>query len=582
MTMSSDNHESVAAETANWGQADTRPSLRIAFLVSVIVHTFFVFIMYRAYSELAGDESPPIKIVARSRVPLTVSAPVFASSPINAAALPEEVVRPAARPISFQPASVTARHSAVPPRMDPIPSTRRTTTIASLPITPVELPQPTAIAATDVSEFPSVMSPTTSLPRISSLPDPAIRIASRPTYGASEHRAVGMAVRKDVDAAKPVRRPTPAFANRGLQSRLSRESRGAIDLGLEFLARVQMDDGSWRFSDLRGVELLADARATQRADAAATGLVLLAFLGAGHDHYDGRYQHVVRDGLGFLTRIQQDRGNFFWDDSAPEGQITRFYSHGIATLALCEALGMTGDEELRTPAQHALNYLAGSQDPARNAWRYLPGVNSDAAATGWQLAALQAGQLAGLRVEPQTVASIRDCLAMCRVQAIDSERPRESAEQSVTTVNTAVGLAVDLHLGQTPQEEHLRGAAEHLLAHTPEVRDNAQPSPDADASESVNPRRDNYYWYYGSEAMHRLGGHNWQAWSEEFYPVLVESQIRTGPLAGSWDSRSNTLTYGNDCTGRLYVTAMNLLSLEIQQRQSTTIGTATPSAETQR
>jgi hypothetical protein len=306
---------------------------------------------------------------------------------------------------------------------------------------------------------------------------------------------------------------------------------------------------------------------------------LLAFLGAGHDHFDGRYQHVVRDGLGFLTYIQQERGNFFWDDAAPEGQITRFYSHGIATLALCEALGMTGDAKLRIPAQHALNYLAGShsQDPARNAWRYLPGVNADAAATGWQLAALQTGQLAGLRVEPQTLASIRDCLAMCRVREMQNEPLLETAEQlTTTTVNTAVGLAVDLHLGQSPQEEQLRGAAEHLLAHTPEVGASEEPSPTNDAVESVNPRRDNYYWYYGSEAMHRLGGHDWQAWSEQFYPHLVESQIRTGPLAGSWDSQSNTSTYGNDCTGRLYVTAMNLLSLEIQQRQTVGVTSAAP------
>ena len=76
--------------------------------------------------------------------------------------------------------------------------------------------------------------------------------------------------------------------------------------------------------------------------------------------------------------------------------------------------------------------------------------------------------------------------------------------------------------------------------------------------------------------MHRLGGNDWQAWSEQFYPHLVESQIRSGPLAGSWDSHANTSTYGNDCNGRLYVTAMNLLSLEIQQRQTPVTGTTVP------
>ena len=78
--------------------------------------------MYRAYSELAGDESPPIKIVARSRVPLPAALPVFASSPITEPALPDEVTRPAARPVEFQPSSATATHTAIPPRMEPIQS----------------------------------------------------------------------------------------------------------------------------------------------------------------------------------------------------------------------------------------------------------------------------------------------------------------------------------------------------------------------------------------------------------------------------------------------------------------------------
>ena len=575
--MKLDEPTDEAADTTSWNRAAATPSLRFAFFASLIVHTFFVFVLYRAYTELAGENAPPIRIIARARAPRPVSTPVFATSPITEAALQEATVRPVARPVEHTHSTATVPPTTHRPRIEPTVSTRRATTIAALPVTPVELPPVVESASAAFLESPSITPTAMDLSRAITSPEPSIRIAARPTCGASEHRAVGIAVLSDSKAANPNRRPTPAFVHRGIQSRLSRESRTAIDLGLEFLARVQFDDGRWRFSDLRGVDPLADAPATQRADAAATGLALLAFLGAGHDHSDGRYQHVVRDGLGFLMRIQQDRGNFFWDDAAPEGQITRFYSHGIATLALCEALGMTGDPRLQEPAQRALNYLAGSNDPHRSTWRYQPGVNSDAAATGWQLAALQTGNLAGLRVEPQTLASVRECLAMCRVRELQSE-PLLTEEQPASTVNTAVGLAVDLHLGKSQQDDGLRDAADHLLAHTPEVRAEDVLPPTAESGEPVNPRRDNYYWYYGSEAMHRLGGNDWQAWSTEFYPHLVETQIRTGPLAGSWESRGNTSTYGNDCTGRLYVTAMNLLSLEIQQRQLPHRAAAAPHA----
>jgi hypothetical protein len=558
--------------------AGAGPALRVAFVVSLMVHTLFVFVMYRAYSELAGSKRPMLQIIAQARVPRPAAPPVLVTRPAPEARITEEIVRPVAREVSLdrEPAP-TLTTAVVAPQFSSRTPGRRLVAAATLPVTPVELP-PTEDAASFIeAELASVAMPVWSLPKYAAPLAPGIRIASRPQQTRVPSRHITPAIISPRFQTSSARQPTPAFAHRGLPARLPRESRHAIDLGLEFLARVQQDDGRWRFSDLRGVTPMADAPATLRADAAATGLALMAFLAAGYDHFDDRYQLVVHDGLAFLQRIQQRDGGFFPDDATPEGQITRFYSHGIATLALCESLGMTGDTKLRDPAQRALNLLTGSNDPARNMWRYQPGVNSDATATGWQLAALQTGQLAGLRVEQETFACVRECLAMCRVNESQTGSD-ESIVQPVTTLNTAVGLAVDLHLGDSLQQERLRGAADHLLAHSPEVRMNevdAQLAPDA-AANTANPRRDTYYWYYGSEAMHRLGGNDWQSWSTGFYPHLVETQVRTGPLAGSWDPRSATSSYGTDCAGRLYVTAMNLLSLEIQQRQQPLTAAAAP------
>ena len=48
------------------------------------------------------------------------------------------------------------------------------------------------------------------------------------------------------------------------------------------------------------------------------------------------------------------------------------YSHGIATIAICEAYAMTNDRKLLLPAKAALNFLASSQDPKGGGWRCQP------------------------------------------------------------------------------------------------------------------------------------------------------------------------------------------------------------------
>ena len=49
------------------------------------------------------------------------------------------------------------------------------------------------------------------------------------------------------------------------------------------------------------------------------------------------------------------------------------YSHGLATIALCEAYGMTGDQNVGMAAQRAVNYIIAAQNKATGGWRYNPG-----------------------------------------------------------------------------------------------------------------------------------------------------------------------------------------------------------------
>ena len=60
----------------------------------------------------------------------------------------------------------------------------------------------------------------------------------------------------------------------------------------------------------------------------------------------------------------------------------------MATIAICELYGMTGDEEFREPAQRAVDYCVEIQSP-EGGWRYFPGTGSDLSVTGWFVMALQ-------------------------------------------------------------------------------------------------------------------------------------------------------------------------------------------------
>jgi hypothetical protein len=539
-------------------QPKVRPSLRFAFQISLGIHALMILMLFRMYSEYISQPIEPVQIIARASAPRETATPSFVAVPLVDEMLMNETEQdePDDPVAVVEPLPQQATSFAAAPQLpfhQSVSVARRMTAPAALPPTKVELPTLAVTPIADARE--TVMAPPTTNPlaRTETPHDIPIRVASRPVYGPRPQRPLGLAAMAEALGQEKQLRPASAFAHRHAGIRMPPENRTAIDRGLEFLARVQLDDGRWQFRNLRRTVDPNAERPSPRADAAATGLALLAFLGAGHDHVDGRYRRVVADGLDYLIRSQQADGEFFPLDGRPTSELTQFYSHGIAALALCEAYGMTGDEELRGPAQKSLDFLAGAHHTEPGGWRFLPGIDADAAAIGWQLATLRSGQLAGLTVDPQTMSTIRAFLA--RTRADDS---RQS-----TPVASAVGMAVELHLGDAPTADRFRPVADELLAHLPEVSDAPDDSLTFAADSS---QRNTYYWYYGSEAMYQLGGDDWNAWSQQLYPPLLKSQTQDGPLAGSWSPAQ--LAAGGPATsgGRLYLTAMNLLSLEIQNR----------------
>ena len=355
---------------------------------------------------------------------------------------------------------------------------------------------------------------------------------------------------------------SPDIGGRG---RPSPKTEQAIEAGLVFLSRQQLDDGSWSLNYRGdGRQYPEDERATIISDTSATGLALLAFLGAGYHHQDDKYRDVVRDGLDFLIDFQRETGDLYLPQDEESNRSARLYSHGIAAIALCEAYGMTKDPRLEEPAQAALDFIVASQNPERGGWRYAPGVSSDTSVTGWMIMALRSGELAGLSVPKSTFEKIESWLDISkasnesphlyRYNPFAPDSPSQRHGRRVTRTMTSVGLLMRLYTGWRRDRSEMVAGADYLLQNLPDI------------GTPTDPKRDTYYWYYATQVMFHMGDKYWEEWNGKLHPLLTESQITTGPNAGSWNPKQPVSDRWAAHGGRLYVTTLNLLSLEVYYR----------------
>jgi hypothetical protein len=360
--------------------------------------------------------------------------------------------------------------------------------------------------------------------------------------------------------------PVPAFRERLPQARPqaaaarggSAASERAVEAGLQFLSRLQHGDGHWSLHEYppRFRETADPQLGTIQADTAATGLSLLAYLGAGYTHRDGRYRSQVERGLQFLLSRQKADGDLFTGGS-PAAWL---YSHGIAAIALCEAFGMTRDPALREPARQALRFIVAAQHPTLGGWRYVPGRESDTSVSGWQMMALKSGELAGLPAEREAYRRVSRWLDVASTTPDTTARyaympsSRLSHQREATPAMTAEALLMRLYLGWRRDDPRLELGVDYLEEHAPQLR-----------TEGVS-ARDAYYWYYATQVMFQVGGDRWHAWNGQLRDLLTSTQERGGPWAGSWHPRQPVADRWGLQAGRLYVTTMHLLMLEVYYR----------------
>lgn len=325
------------------------------------------------------------------------------------------------------------------------------------------------------------------------------------------------------------------------------ESEKAVERGLDWIVRHQKPDGSWSL-DTSGEcskKHACPKRAAMDSDTAATGLALLPLLGAGHSHTEpGRYQANVRRGLEWLVGHQKPDGDLF---VGGKGNV-HMYSHAIATIAISEAYGLTGDRKLKSATEKAIGFIAKAQNP-KGGWRYNPGQAGDTSVFGWQVMALRSAQLAELSVPDGT---IRDSLRYLDRASVDERGVTYSYQpgSKATPVMTAEALLIREYMGWDRHNKALVAGAEEVARNLFRSKE-----------------RNIYYWYYATQMLHNLHNRDWRRWNVMVRDGLVAMQVKGESCdRGSWDPDKPLRDRWGHRAGRLFTTSLSLLSLEVYYR----------------
>jgi len=335
-----------------------------------------------------------------------------------------------------------------------------------------------------------------------------------------------------------------------------------VNEGLNWLRDHQNPDGMWsctKFSMNCKRGCCTGAGSHDEYDMGVTGLALLAFLGAGHTHKHGRYKNSVKKALRAVIDRQGPDGCL--GPKSADGHW--IYNHTIASMALAEAFGLSNRSALlQVPAQRAVDFLVECQNPYLG-WRYgrRTGEN-DSSVTGWAVLALKSAALSELHVP-------KECFdgALNWFEKVTDE----SYYKTGYTARGDTGARLAGAMGKFQPSEAMTAAA--LTGRIFAMGRKAQNRPEIMGAGNIlkqSPPKwdvkggtiDMYYWYYGTLAMFQLGGRYWKAWNGPMKNALVPTQKREGCENGSWDPAGAWGSAG----GRVYATAINILSLEIYYR----------------
>jgi|GEM_PF-471487 len=324
--------------------------------------------------------------------------------------------------------------------------------------------------------------------------------------------------------------------NRKIVGRLggSDETEAAVGRALDWFTRHQEPDGHWDMAKHGGRD---------GHDVAATAFALLCYYGWNARHNEeGPYQKPVAAGLKWLLAQMGRNGDL--TGRASQGM----YDQGIATMALAEAFGISGDSDLYEPVRRAAEFILKAQNAELGGWRYTPrSRDCDMSVVGWEVMGLTSARMAGIRVPQEAFDRAQKWIDSVSSGA-KGGRYGYTESRNATHPMTAEGMFCQQIMGLKPTEPRMQESAEFLRMAFPTDRE-------------VN----YYYWYYGCLALYQHGGPIWETWNDRMKKIFLSTQVRSGEEAGSWPPVGR-YTAGKSGGGRVMSTAMSALSLEVYYR----------------
>jgi hypothetical protein len=327
------------------------------------------------------------------------------------------------------------------------------------------------------------------------------------------------------------RKGSGGFGARGVAGRAQRVQNGAtaeveraIEMGVRWLATVQSAEGRWDPKPFGGGD---------NVDLGVTGLCLLVFLGEGH-HPASKTQ--------FSAQVDRGVNWVLGRQDATTGGMnsSTFYEQGISLMVLSETYALTQDEKYKEPAQKLLNFIVSKSSP--NGGYTYGGPGSDTSVTGFQIMGIKSAMMAGLTVPEDAVLRVHTYLRVC---TLDDGRAGYQEQSDPKISMTSVAMCCRLFLGYGLEDAMVIKAGDLIAKNGPKVDDE-------------------YFTYYATYCMFQVGGPKWRDWNKIFRPgVIALQEQKTKGLVGSFNPGG---TNGAGAGGRVYTTAMYLLTLQVYAR----------------
>ncbi len=354
----------------------------------------------------------------------------------------------------------------------------------------------------------------------------------------------------------------------------------AVQAALDYLARHQDPSGAFdqqHFLDLCSEPACStDSGARVQMDpVGVTALCALAYYGAGCSPAAGRYRGVLSRAMEYLLSRQMADGDY-----APNDLIGG-YNRPLALQAYAEAYAATHDAGYVPFVQRGVDFLTCIQ-AAKGGWRYRVVDNAnDSSVVAWVLFAAKSAEKAGARVRRSVFEGCDLVLAAYQMRPVKEREDfyrdidpnyafevgqgttyefhtgYQNANFEAKYATTALGLMSRILLGLRRSHPFSIGSANKLLAaQLPEI-------PKDERWDRFQPRQEYpmYHMYYGTLAMHQMGGKYFRDWNKSVKAVLLGTQETGGCSAGSWSGWNSDRFFS-----RLYPTALGALTLETYYR----------------